>query len=45
MVDVTITSSLLPEIGKDFIACLMEDAAIKFEQVAAKDGNFVIAFD
>lgn len=45
MVDALITNTMLPEIGREFLARLASGNEIKQVRVTAKDGNFVFAFD
>jgi type VI secretion system protein VasG len=45
MVDALITNTMLPEIGREFLARLAAGSEIKRVHVSAKDGNFAFAFD
>jgi type VI secretion system protein VasG len=45
MVEGMITNSMLPEIGREFLARLAAGSEIKRVHVSAKDGNFAFGFD
>ncbi len=45
MVDALITNTMLPEIGREFLARLAAGNEMKRVHVTAKDGNFAFAFD
>jgi type VI secretion system protein VasG len=45
MVDATITNTMLPEIGREFLSHLANGSNINRVHVTAKDGDFDFAFD
>ena len=45
MVDALITNTMLPEIGREFLARLAAGREIKRVHLSVKDGNFAFAFD
>jgi type VI secretion system protein VasG len=44
-VDALITNTMLPEIGREFLARLAAGREIKRVHLSVKDGNFAFAFD
>lgn len=45
VVDALITNNLLPVIGQEFLSRALSGASLKRVHVAAKDGNFTLAYD